>query len=363
MDVDARVQLFDLKTKYQFQTTPGVDRYNMPLYSLQTEPGNQLIQMYPVYQGFLPPAYVNGVQVTFETQRNNFFNIWPQITQQQVQVATGNGGSLYSFQLPLSPQNFPPVNPPINTLVRGHVDMKGIIATGVNEDPPLADNTNASQLVSQIPVTSVEAAFFITSTDSTGKPVVITDSGIFLDTSFNHGLLINPGKAPNGNTILSGGYDETSNTINYLDGRVNVNFPVPIPQGVQINAQCFYYQTGLPRSILWFNNCITLRTVPDTSYLVELDAYLTPAAFLNSSESIPFAYMAEYLARGAARKIMSDTGDIEQFNFYEPLFKEQEMLVWKRSQRQWTATRTQTLYSMGTNQGQGNYSNFGGSGV
>ncbi|CAB4199608.1 hypothetical protein UFOVP1357_1, partial [uncultured Caudovirales phage] len=30
MDVDARVQLFDLKTKYQFLTTPGVDRYNMP---------------------------------------------------------------------------------------------------------------------------------------------------------------------------------------------------------------------------------------------------------------------------------------------------------------------------------------------
>ena len=25
MDVDARMQLFDLKTKYQFQTTPAVD--------------------------------------------------------------------------------------------------------------------------------------------------------------------------------------------------------------------------------------------------------------------------------------------------------------------------------------------------
>ena len=28
--------------------------------------------------------------------------------------------------------------------------------------------------------------------------------------------------------------------------------------------------------------------------------------------------MCEYIARGAARKILSDTGDIEQFQFYEP---------------------------------------------
>jgi hypothetical protein len=82
-----------------------------------------------------------------------------------------------------------------------------------------------------------------------------------------------------------------------------------------------------------------------------LDAYLTPAAFLNSNQAIPFGYMAEYIARGAARKILSDTGDIEQFMFYEQFFKEQELLVWKRSQRQWTSTRTQTIYSTGPSTG------------
>ncbi len=81
---------------------------------------------------------------------------------------------------------------------------------------------------------------------------------------------------------------------------------------------------------------------------------MSPAAFLNTTAAIPFAYMAEYIARGAARKILSDTGDIEQFQFYEPLFKEQELLVWKRSQRIWTATRTETIYSQGLNNGYGN---------
>jgi len=71
--------------------------------------------------------------------------------------------------------------------------------------------------------------------------------------------------------------------------------------------------------------------------------------------------MSEYIARGAARKILSDTGDFEQFNFYEPLFREQELLVWKRSQRQWTASRTPTIYSQGINQGQSGFNNLGGS--
>jgi len=96
-------------------------------------------------------------------------------------------------------------------------------------------------------------------------------------------------------------------------------------------------------------------------YTVELTAYLSPAAFLNSSQAIQFGYMCEYLARGAARKILSDTGDVEQFMFYEPLFKEQELLVWKRSQRQFTSTRTQTIYSQGLSGGSGgNYNNYGG---
>ena len=86
---------------------------------------------------------------------------------------------------------------------------------------------------------------------------------------------------------------------------------------------------------------------PDRQYLVELDAYLTPSAFLTTSQAVQFGYMSEYIARGAARKILSDTGDIEQFQFYEPLFREQEILVWKRSQRQWTNNRTPTLYSQG----------------
>jgi hypothetical protein len=357
MDVDARMQLFDLKTKYQFQTVPTVDQYNMPLYNIQTEPGNQTISYYPVYQGFLGPAYINGIAVPLQTQKNSFFNIWPKVTQQLTTVAVGDGTASYSFQLPiLSGINSIPNNPPLNGLLRGHVDISGIISTGNNIDPPVTD-----AFITTIPVTSVDSAFFITSIDSSGANVVVQDSGQFLEGNVNYGLLMKPGPAPFGNESL-GTYSTTENTVNYLTGQVNVTFPVNIPSGNNINVQCYFFETGLPRAILFYNNVITLRSPPDTQYLVEMDAYLTPAAFLSTSQAVQFGYMSEYIARGAARKILADTGDVEQFQFYEPLFREQELLVWKRSQRQWTATRTETIYSMGFGQGY-SQNTLGGGGV
>src|SRR5437868_11963673 len=129
MDVDARAQLYDLKTKYQFMTTPAVDQYNMPLYSVQTEPAGE-IGMYPVYQGFLSPCFIGGLQIKLETQKNSFYNIWPKVTQQLAVVAVGDGSAgPYHFNLPiLSGINQVPLNPPINGLLRGHVDISGIIA-------------------------------------------------------------------------------------------------------------------------------------------------------------------------------------------------------------------------------------------
>lgn len=354
IDVDARMQLFDLKTKYSFQTTPGVDQYNMPLYDVQTEPGSQNINFYPVYQGFVSPAYINGIQVPLQTQKNTFFNIFPNVVQNLQAVAVGDGGASYSFTLPILSNPPVPSNPPIQSILRGHVDIAGIISTGSNTDPPTSATINTL-----IPSTSIQAAVYITAIGSSGANIVVTDSGQFLTSNVNYGLLMTPGTAPFGYSALSGGYSTTLNTINYLTGDINVTFPSSVPSGANINVQCLYFQSGLPRSILFYNNTLTLRSPPDKQYLVELDAYLSPSAFLSTSQAVPFAYMSEYLARGAARKILSDTGDIEQFQFYEPLFREQELLVWKRSQRQWTNNRTETLYSQGFAQGLGNNS-FGG---
>lgn len=373
-DVDATMQLFDLKTKYSFQTTPGVDQYNMPLYSVQSEtiplttPTNKVspdIAMFPVYQGFLGPAYINGVEVRLHTQQNEFFRIFPNIVQQPMQVGIGaNKAGPYTLSIPII-NNLTPINinPPIQSLLRGHIDITGIISTGNNVDPPQissAQITTPDPFIQNIPVTSVFPAVYFSSTALDGSNIIISDSGQFLQGAVNYGLLMQQGPAPYGNLPLTNGpspnYSTTQNTINYFTGvATNVYFPVSIPSGQIINAQCYYFQSGLPRAILFYNNTLTLRSPPDRQYLVEIDAYLSPAAFFSTSAAIPFGYMAEYIARGAARKILSDTGDVEQFMFYEPLFKEQEALVHIRSQRQWTNNRTETIYSRGHNNGSDNF--------
>ena len=349
----------------------------MPLYSVQTQPGAQTIGMYPVYQGFTDPCFINGYKIGLQTQKQLFYNAWPNWVQNLGQVAIGNDtAGPYTIQIPILP-GIAPLVPPYNSILRGHIDMSGIIAignvTGQNQDPPLTSNANAAAMIPLAPVTSVESAFYLNSIDATGKNVIVADSGWFLSDNINCGLLMAPGNAPggldykgnpypDGNKALPGGYSDTSNVINYLTGQAYVTFPVPIPAGNIIQSQCYFFASGLPRAILYYNNCLVLRSPPSTQYLVELDAYLTPAAFLDTTAAIPFGYMAEYIARGAARKILSDTGDVEQFQFYEPLFIEQEQLVWKRSQRQWTTTRTETIYSRGQgNNNNGGYNSYGAS--
>tara|TARA_R110000868_G_C10940832_1_gene767065 strand:- start:1110 stop:2162 length:1053 start_codon:yes stop_codon:yes gene_type:complete len=350
MDMSSRMQLFDLKTTYRFQTTPGIDSYNMPLYSAQIEGqgvGSSTITPFPIYQGFTSDCTINGITAPFYTQRQEYWNLWPNYIQPLQDIVTGDGTTLtFQFQLPFFPA------------IPGHVDMMGIVSTGNTEDPIFTNSLVA------IPSTSVKPGVYITYTSINGSNVVITDSGQFLDSASDgtlYGLLMQPGNPPYGNLALNGGYSMTTNTVDYNTGLVNVTFFDPPAANVPIQVQCYFYQQGIPRSILYYNNTITVRPPPNTQYIIELGAYLTPAAFLQSSNAVPFAYMSEYIARGAARKILSDTGDIEQFQFYEPLFREQEMLVWKRSQRQITATRTPTIFSQGggitnSNFGQGTMS-------
>lgn len=326
LDVDARIQLFDLKTKYGFQCSPGVTSYNMPLYGVnsfapQFEGSNPQtsISAYPVYQGFMDPAYINGIQVPFYTQRDAFYKVWTPYVQtlQPAAIGTGSAGP-YTLSLPFFPA------------IRGHVDTTGIIAVGSNIDPIVGASLNVN-----VPITSLYPGVTFTATGVDNSTMVVTDSGQFSSTDQNVGWL----QKTSGSTISQAG------TVNYQTGAVSVTFPGAVQSGTEIQANCYFYESGIPRALLFYDNVITIQPPPNISYYIEMDAYLSPAAFLNSSTALQFAYMSEYIARGAARKILSDTGDVEQFMFYEPLFKEQETLVWKRSQRQFTATRTGTIFS------------------
>jgi len=250
MDVDARVQLFDLKTNYTFQTTPGIAAYNMPLYEVQIQPGSQTIAPFPVYQGFSQPAFVNGIQVPFYTEQNAFWNLWPNYTQFLNPAATGDGSAgPYTISLAQAPA------------IPGHLDVTGIIANynagnGI-EDPYFANTfpliAPANTFIN-LPSTSFYPGVYFTATADNGQLIQVSDSGIFLETASTtgdlYGLLMEPGNASFGNQPLPGGYSISLNTVNYATGVAVVTFPAPIPAGFPINAECLFFQPGLPGNIV-----------------------------------------------------------------------------------------------------------------
>lgn len=349
-DVDPFMQLFDFKKTYQFMTIPGFDKYNIPYYANQIEsPAQdpQTIASYPMYQGFFSPCSILGQPLRFLTEKNLFYNYYPDYSQYYPSIEQGTGVADYSIQIPSigNQSSYPPHS---SVLLRGHVDTsETTTAIPTFSDASLGIIVKTPNLESKVFVSSQLA--------STSAPSIYVDSGYFYNNDVNIGALVTKDLNVNGYTIGNSGAASHS-TVNYVTGEIeikgkNLNGP--------INVQCSYAQTGIPRAVLFYDNTLTLRPVPDNSYAVNIEAYLTPAAFINSSSYMPFGYMNEYIARGAARKIMADTGDQEQLQFNEPFFKEQQILVWKRSQRQWTSTRTQTIYSQGTSGGISN-STYGG---
>lgn len=330
-DLASRIELNDLRQTYELQTFPGRNKYNVPLYNVNgyvqgPQPGNQVIAPYPVYTNFTNAVRSDNYELAFYQERDLFFKHFSQPLLRLNRSDTASSATnTYSFTL----NRFP--------ILPGHVDITGIIAAESVIDPIVATTLNTN-----VPKTSIAPSVFISATGANNSQLTVTDSGQFLAEDQNYGLLIDYV-----NNASLGTYSTTSNTVNYRTGEINVTFPSALSDGTDINTTAEFYTEGLPRGVLLYNNTFTVLPPPDKQYTIKLEGYLSPAAFLNTAKAISFGWMGEYIACGAARKILADTGDVEQFTFYETIFREQEMLVWKRMQRQTTATRTPTIYSTG----------------
>jgi hypothetical protein len=262
-----------------------------------------------LYQNLLTPIYCDGVQINLVLSRDTFFKAYPDF-RSNVFVAQGDGSTtVFNIQLNNT------VGSPI---IRAHLSVV----------PPQSIVPDPNGPNSSIP-SNLDPGVYISTFDSNNNLMLVYDNGTFTAADQNVGNLTGAG----------------TGTVDYVSGVINVTFQNPPGDGQNIEVQCIVYQPGTPRIVQFFNNIVTIRPVPDRTYLMEFDAYLTPAAFLGTGQALSFGYMSEYLARGAARKILSDTGDIDQFNFYEQLFREQENLVIRRTDRQQSVNRTPTIFT------------------
>lgn len=324
-EVPERIQLIEMKRQYTFETQANIFEYQAPFAPTQSwnfppnfdpppfinnpvVPQNQT--PVPLYHEFRPPIYCDGVQMGWFQSTEQFYNIFPELVLNENPLQGDGRSGAYTTNVGRSP------------ILRAFIDDLG----------------------------NLKPYVYITYVDLSGIQHYIVDSsylnasglGILIETDSTFQNII--GAPLVGNPPTSGG----AGTVDYMSGELIFTFLNPVTLGLTIETQTSPFSSGRPRIALYFNQIFKVYPVPDRAYKIQVDAYVTPQVFFNSAASIPFAYMSEYIARGAARKILSDNGDYDQMQFYEPLFREQENLVLRKTSRQNAVPRTPTIFSSQT---------------
>lgn len=386
-DMPSRIQLFDLRTQYSLELIPFVDQYNAPVTYL---PSGGVV---PTYNSFILPAYCDGYQIVMQQSNDQWFKLFPnRVFNQYQQNGVGSTGpyTLFLYQPPVvqghRDQNIQPFQS-VSAAITNITQASQAVVTSINNFVPgqfvlIAGVVGMTQLNGNTyQVVNSTGTQFTLNVDSTGFSAYVSggtatipsgtnNSGLLTSNVYVTAIDVNgnlnvaqddPLSATTGNLIqydpLNPGNAPTIvGSINYQTGAISVTFLNTIPTTSAINSQSIPYAAGRPQAVKFYNNTFSFRPIPDKPYVFQIDAYYNPAAFISTTNAIPYRWMAEYFARGTARKILQDYGDIEQLQLYEPFFKEQENFVLRRTYRQNSNVRTATIYQAqtGFNQGSSN---------
>jgi hypothetical protein len=233
-----------------------------------------------------PPVYIAGYYSFWSSSQEQFYRIYPQLNNLQ-QVASGDGTTgPYSFTIPSAP------------ILRGYTT----------------------------PGTSTVNSNVLLAAPNTPSPSIIArdnGQGGWIDEDGN---------------IIQG-------SIDYVTGAVTIIFPIAIPPGAIINAQSIPYQPARPEGLLFYNDVITLRPVPDQVYKVEIQGFIAPSALIAANQSPLLNEWWQYIAFGAAKKILEDRLDVDGWAKIQPFYNEQERLVLRRTLVQQGPDRTSTIYT------------------
>lgn len=333
-DFPYAIKIDQQRSVYKFLTIPNVDRYPVDINNLQ---------------GFRAPVYFEGIQGNFFKNRDQLFNLYPR-TPTQFQPAAGDGVTT-TFSFTLFGNNANPFPQPNFGILSTQVVVGGIDTNG--NPIRIIDDGGA-----------VVDGFGIGSNTTNGQLLFVRQNAVgnnvYLD-AFNAQKPaippLSPLPTPSPPSPLTTQY---CGTVNYITTQFNITFPVAPAAGTMINVWVATYQVGRPYNLLFWNNEFTIRPVPDNVYLCEVEAYQTPAQFMETTDNPTLNQWSQYIAYGAALEILRDRQDMEGVANLMEGFKRQEALVLERQAveeiQQPNITlfnTTQTGYGYGTGWGIG----------
>lgn len=305
-DFPEHLRVFSNTSTFKFMTIANVDQYDMRKMQVAFDGGTEAAVN--VFYNLQPPLYIAGYQSFYSQSREQFFRTYPFLGDINVSVSGNGTPGPYNFTFPSSPV------------------LQNSITVGA------IDDTGETIQVVDAPIT-VDAPL------TTGQPN--REIG-----GWEISLLETPLENVGGN-----------NQINYITGSGTITFANTIPAGNEITFVFSPYEANRPQALLFYDNIITLRPVPDKPYPVELDAFLVPTALIDSGQAPLLNQWWQYLAYGAAKKIFQDSQDPDGIDQIMGGFKEQEQLVLHRHIVQQTNERTSTIYTEMTAFPYGNFNN------
>ncbi len=378
-DFPYAIKTDQMRSVYTFYTSPNIDKYPLNV---------------NYNQGVRDPIYFEGVQGSFFKDRDSFFKMWPRWPTKFTQ-STGSEGTIQS-----TTQTNPCV---VNSTAHGLTSGDVVTIAGVSGMTQLNGNTYVVSVIDansfSIPedaslfpnagvggtwTASVQiVSFTISGTPFLSREVVIggiSTSGTVIrvaDDGYGNLYLQTPKAVTSVPAITSTDPGmknlNTGNpgdlvqvlvgTVDYVTGDFALNFALGgvVPdRETDLTIWVSQYSASKPYTMLFWNNEFTIRPVPDNVYKVEIETYLTPVQFLLNTDSPILNQWWQYIAIGAAIKVLEDRNDIEGVSTLIPLFDRQESLILERQGVEEIGQRNSTIFSsavqqQGWNSGQGWY--------
>jgi len=137
-------------------------------------------------------------------------------------------------------------------------------------------------------------------------------------------------------------------TVNYVTGQIALDFATAgvVPaNGSQMTLWVSQYQTGRPYSMLFWNNEFHIRPVPKLIHKVEVETYLTPVQFMETTDVPILTQWWQYIAYGAAMEILRERQDLEGVENLREGFMRQESLVLERQGVEEIFVANQTIFN------------------
>lgn len=320
-DMPEHFRTLKLRDFYTFTTIPNCGTYNVP---------ENVVQIYD-------PIYIDNYQFAWYQDPNVFYRVWPELNFIDAAIATTNGSSLTTtFTLTQTPV------------------QQGTLVIGIQ---PNKDGSPSPALE--------------TFTD--------TDQPIPLDIPVQQ-FFVNPGK-------LTGNQGGTG-TIDYLTGAVSITWSTSIalpPAGLNINAHYHPYVASRPRDIMFWQQQLFLRPIPNDVYAVKCMAYLLPTTVISAATNatvrpslfvdpattptsaptsttvqvqgfsgqsgslntdLPqFNEWWQLIVYGSSLKIFAEDGDWTEYEALKPKFEEQKLLAQRKTLKQLANQRIPTPYA------------------